>query len=732
MRMQLGSCGCCDKIQFVTIKALDKADGTTVWEYGPGSWWRHHYGADAISGIVGDVGATLNKYVISAAFGNVYSNAGNRNAGTLDANAMECLSFVKLDSLDGTTIESATIEGLFCSAVSAGSFSLFDGLSIVETAALSGGDFVIAGPRVAAIEFEDFTANAATKDYILHAHNHQRGNIYVKTRTSSEEITIPYDASAATVASLFAATTDCTSASATGGPWPHSKINLACTWSVAGGDIAAIKTDVTATGSTPGTGTCFYEWDGTTWVLLNDSCTTGTPTPPSFNGTTIGEGAPGACRIPGTGSQSVYGAATTYSTSTGLILNSVGRIFGASTSITATKLIALGTAVPTVTANANETIFTMVAGPSDTLAIGGSSNLYAESWTVDDPWTNNWQKFLNAPSTTIGGPRNGIVATSWKIEAAKLMLNFANTNYGGTFKASAYVDMTTGTVTELANSAFSTSSANGDNRGATLLHENDPSTKTECNFSVTATVGALRFRFHFEGMDTYSNTTRMLLGSLAVASVDGSNVYGTSGSSSLPFINYRPPTTTTGTAVPGANARQYTWTFYIETSQRFTAPTQFRFVFRGGTTSWLDWDATAAEIKTAILGVYPENTGGVVSNAVVYPFGEPTAIINTDASFIERNLTIVFAGFSNPTGRAQGYITPSHVSSPGRVVIETRTATSVNTPGITAWSRTDASVVWTRPWGTNGGGTITITYPTLMWSKGDFVYAYGQQVENDL
>ena len=42
---------CAAAKRMVTIKALDKGDGVTEWEYGPGLMWRHHYGADAITGI---------------------------------------------------------------------------------------------------------------------------------------------------------------------------------------------------------------------------------------------------------------------------------------------------------------------------------------------------------------------------------------------------------------------------------------------------------------------------------------------------------------------------------------------------------------------------------------------------------------------------------------------------------------------------------------------------------
>ena len=58
-------CRCKGDNRPVTLKAFAMTDGSTEWEYGPGSWWRHHYGADEISGLVPDLDATPNTYVLS-------------------------------------------------------------------------------------------------------------------------------------------------------------------------------------------------------------------------------------------------------------------------------------------------------------------------------------------------------------------------------------------------------------------------------------------------------------------------------------------------------------------------------------------------------------------------------------------------------------------------------------------------------------------------------------------
>jgi hypothetical protein len=725
MLMQL-SCGCCE-LSAVTIKGMDKADGATIWEFGPGSFWRHHYGSDAISGIVPDLSATLNRYVLAANTGSTWQSAGDRAAG-LSANAAECLTLHKLDSLDGTTIESAALEGMFVASISAnGSFAMFNGLDINETAALSGGDYVIAGRRVPVVEFEDFTSNTANKDYVLYGHNQRTGNVYFRTRTSSEIVTLPYNASASAVAAAFAATADCTSATATGGPWPLAKINLSCTWSVAGGDISAIRIDSTATATTPGTGTSFYKWDGSVWNLLNDSCTTGSPQPPSFPGTVLDEEAPGTCQITGTGTVPTEGAATTYSTSTGEILNTVGRIFGASTSITAQKLIAAGASVPTVTVNANENIFHMVSGPSDTLGIIGTGFRYIEAWTPGTTWSNNWQKFANAiGGAAFSSPRLNLLG-SYSVEQGKLLVNFQNRLYAGTYKAAAHIDMTSGTVTELANASYSISTVNLNNTGETYLLENDSSKKIEYPQGFR---NQFNQRVYLFGVDTNVDGDEFFLGRNFHIGTDATNIYGTAiVHNNTPQFRYEYYGTTTTTT----NSRPYFWRFRTVPGSRFTNATEFRLRFTGGVTAWLAWTATLAEIKTAILGVYPENTEGVVSNATL-PWASTAAILPLDndyVSHLERGLEIEFRGFANPAGAAAGYITPSHLTG-GRITIETRNAVAYNPAGIVAWSRSGGSVAWSRTWGVPLGGGTELQYPQYAWSRGDFVYAYGQQVENDL
>jgi hypothetical protein len=420
------------------------------------------------------------------------------------------------------------------------------------------------------------------------------------------------------------------------------------------------------------------------------------------------------------------GAATTYDTGTGAIVNTVGRIFGASTSITAQKLVAAGSSVPTVTVNANEGIFSMVSGPSSTLAIIGTGYKYVESWTPGTTWSNNWQKFGN----TTGGfgfssPRLNLLG-SYSLEQGKLLVNFPNVLYAGTYKAAAHIDMTSGTVTELANASYSISTVNSNNIGTTYLLEGDSSKKIEYPGAFLNQFGQ---RVYLFGVDTDVDGDEFFLGRTFHIGADADNVYGTAAvHNNLVQILYE----YYGTATTGTNSQPYYWRFRTNPASRFTDATEFRFVFRGGITPWISWTADFAAIQAAILTVYPENTEGIISNATnwggidgLYPLD------NTYTSRLERGLEIEFRGFRNVAGRNAGYITPSHLTG-GRITIETRNAVAFNPAGIVAWTRSGGDIAWSRTWGSPVNGGPDLQYPKYAWTRGDYLYAYGDLVENDL
>ena len=731
-------------VKAVTLKGISKTTGATTWEYGPGSMWRHHYGAAAISGIVPNLSASLDKYAIAAHIGNQYVNAGNRNTATLTANVSEPLTITKLDSLDGTVIESAALTGMFCSLVDGASYQLSQGITIGETAALSGGDYVIVGRRVPFIEFVNFASNTSTKDYILHAHNQQGGNTYLKTRTSSEVITIPFNSTAAEVEVLFEATSDCTAATATGGPWPHLPIEIDVTWSVSGGDIAAIKTDATYTTSAHGTATWFWAPVDGDWTLTENNCLVGnTPVYPSFSGGGSSEytdtecsGTPAA-----TSTLNTAGVAATYDTGTGEISNSVGAIFGRAQTVILTRLIASTTAIPSVVGAESAGILGIVSGPDNsvvltanqfagTVNVGNEKARTIEAWTVGTTWTSLWKYYTNT------GP-----VTALQVESGYACCSFPRQSFlGGGTACAATIEIDGGTISEYDNSVISSIAAYSDNRASIQMHEGDPTTKIISDYERTFTDADyvnLRFSFHLEGGQVWSDSVEYLLGinpaftSQRVFS-DGTAIYSVFGGATA-TINNDPPLRNPS-ILGGTNAKGYLWTFYTVIQNRFGSGTEFRFKFvaSGAVTkysSWLAWSATDSDITTALLAVFPENTGGVVSNINVYPFGAPSTIVNPDASLLEQGLEILFAGAAGATN-PEGYISPAYINQRSSITVELQNVEQYSTPGIAAFDPSDGSIIWTRPWGTTASATIS--NPQYMWIRGDFVYAYGEIVEAEL
>ena len=243
--MLVGRCCKCKTVEPVTIKGLTASTGVTEWEYGPGALWAQHYGADRISGIKNDW-TTNNKFVLAGGLGYFAGTPGVRSSGALTANCAQCLTLVKLNSTDGTEVESATMQGVFAYAQSGGAaFQTVNMTRLTAPVGLSGGDYLVPHSMDPAVEWVDYTTDTANKEYILHRHTLQGGNVYIRTKTSSETITIPYNATAAVVKTLFENTTDCTVATVTGGPWPDAAINVDVTWTQSTGDISGIKFDAT-------------------------------------------------------------------------------------------------------------------------------------------------------------------------------------------------------------------------------------------------------------------------------------------------------------------------------------------------------------------------------------------------------------------------------------------------------------------------------------------------------
>lgn len=748
-------CRCKGDNRPVTLKAFAMTDGSTEWEYGPGSWWRHHYGADEISGLVPDLDATPNAYVLSPfAAGSfqegVWVDRNGRVSGAIGANASESLTLTKLDSLDGSVIESATLDGWFLSGITIGGWTNVTG-TIVETAALSGGDFLIVGWRPPCVEYVDYTTDTANKEYILHAHTQQAGNVYFRTWTSNETITLAYNATAADVAAAFLATADCTAATATGGPWPHRKIELSVTWSAASGDIRSIKVDATYTASTAGT--CTWDWLTVTvppnpptdqWVLNTDNCAIGTTaTPPAGNGNPGDTAIPGTCTggSPATGTRSVRGWMAAYNTGTGLISNSVGYVFGRDNT-TPTRLMTGSQSIPSNTTPARLQGWQVLPAAENRI-VCLTERLNAgntvEAWNVGANWAREWQYFLNTDLGTL----LGFSAALECVESDTALLTFANRTFGANTRCACSIVVDTNTRTELSSSVVSTNAAGNSFVANQIFRDGSGTDRLVYDYEAfyqSPHYPSIQYRYRNLGSEVYTGADELLLG------VELVRIYGwtstrifaeSTGAVTAAGVYAGPPSRTPPT-IASTNARAYLWRWDVWRGRSGSAQ-DFRFVFLGDfsninkTTGWIAWTADKATIKAAIDAVFDANTGGVTDNVVIYPFGDYADVLSSSGeSLLERGLQIRFAGSANAAGRLEKYIHPTYLEI-NKIRIEFQDVTDFTARGIAAWSATDGSNVWSRTWGSKDGVTKTVPgtgYTRNRWVRGSLVYAYGELVDS--
>lgn len=792
MLMQI-SCGCCiGTLRAVTIKCIDKADGTTVWEYGPGSLWRHHYGVDAISGVVPNLSATLNKYAIAAGAYPTYAACGNRNTATLVANVCEALSVVKLNSLDGTTIESATLTGMFCDTITGTSVGLAPGITTTNAAALSGGDYVIVGERIPFIEFVSFASNAATKSYILHAHGLRDGNVYLKTRTSTETITIPYNSTAAAVETLFEATSDCTAATVTGGPWPLKPITVESTWSVSSGDISGIATTGTYTATGIGTdytyGDVYNSGDnsytstlvvntltvGSTWEYQFDGTGPYSPSPvftytstttnadtfitaltaafvawqaanssdpsvaevvlisnPSSNQLAVEYSNDArflTLAVDGAGATSTRRAgmcAAAYDTGTGEMTSAVGYEFGYSEDRIPLKMFAETAALPGTTGLNILGILAIGSGPSDSVIV--TPNLrnngditkanVVEKWDIaSGAWVFDWQVYCNAKM---------LMPSIIQCESGSVICPIGAKIFDGAReRTAAKLAVSDGARTEL-NTTYG-SITEPDNWTATIMKDDSASVYCTFTYEISTTFANRRFLYNPRGADTWIDGDELRLGAFPFG-FDSTIVYAQS-SSGMTEFNY------TGTSASGGS--EVYIRFYAKHTSRSAEPQQFRFKLARmpgvNYTAWLNWYATESEIETALNNLLGTGNCSLVDLGV-----DPTITVNNPVSLIEHNPEFKFltdVGFTPGSGRIRGsyFVYRNSGTVITGVEIEMQTLTPFATPqgGMAAYSITDATLVWDRAFGTKGAETIP--QPQHAWLQGDFVYAYGSIVDNEL
>lgn len=751
--MLVGRCCKCKTVEPVTIKGLTASTGATVWEYGPGMLWAQHYGADRISGIKNDWTAN-NKFVLAGGLGYFAGTPGPRYVptGALTANCAECLMLVKLDSTDGSEVESATMQGVFAYAqVGGGAFQTVNLTRLTAPVGLSGGDYLMPHSMDPAIEWVDYTTDTANKEYILHRHTLQGGNVYIRTKTSSETITIPYNATAGAVKTLFENTADCTAATVTGGPWPDAAINVDVTWSQSTGDISGIKFD--STYSAGGSGSCTFQWNAgtSTWVLVSDTCNPGPAEEPLTSGTYDGELRAGTCPVsfppPPTGTRDTRAAAIAWSTSTGAITSHVGRIFGLGASGTAATKLMTETAgtVPTVSTLSNSDIEPdLYAGASNSVLVfgyQGTNGRTVEGWTVGSPWSWIWRRYVNAD----------IWAGRWAwaaglAQSGKVAVCVRRRQYNGSEKAGTIADIAAGTFTEFDESEVSTSATLDNNAAFSRLLDGSSTDRLayyyERRFTpTTSPVGTITY--NLGGSQFKTPSKKLLIGTwYNPLGVDADRIYA-------PVLTFSHDTTAMlwssndntlgptvgGVAYAGSISRTYRWRWYTLPHERYNAG-EFRILFKpqagtglsNKTTSWLDWQCSGTDIVNAVLALFPENTEGVVSNVRVNPLGATNVTDNSPAiGLFEANIDIHFQAASS-----LGFIDSRYVST-GRVSIEVRSrSTFPSTGGLAAYSAIDASVTWSRNFGTTASPARTYAQPSGGWLRGSRLFVYGPVVDNEL
>lgn len=670
--MHLGRCcQCSDPVRPQTIKCLSITDGSTLWEYGIGGWWRHHYGMDQITGLVVPSSVTFDTYVIQLSHGQTIGFP-NRATTSLAANCKECVSIVSLDATDGSVNHNSSVSGLFCWDTAPGSSfrvaTINDAVTITGACGLSGGNYVTVGKRLPQIELTDYGSNNATKTYKFHGHTQQAGSITLTTRTSGDSIAWAYNASNATIKTAIETSGDVVSATVTGGTWPYTAVSISVVWNGTSDDFATVT---------------FTE-------------TTGSEARPTF------------------------GACTTYTPSSGAIANSVGCVFGDYSS--AAKLVSVFGVIPSLP-DAIEPCADIRAGASDTVIVSqyasnGPVSGWFEGWTTGGTWSENYTIQNNVPGARF--------STTHSSDGGIIISGKYTTFSGPKNRIGGRVDISAGTITEIdhTNSVIDGEPVNCLNLDGSAT----PYVFSNLNYIYTQSPDyAVVFNAHFNGYETDANGTLLLLGNRKAFGLDANNIYGLS-TVNTPDINYDFPSPTPST-ISGTSAKGYYWKFFTEIFTHMDTGTEWRLRFASSTlgvrtTAWLDWHCTAAQIKTAIDAIFTANTEGVTDNVTINPFGTPAALTNT-TSLLERGLEILFAG-----ANVLDYI-PTQFLVAGRITIQIQSDTPVNTAaGVGAWQRSNGAEVWSRAYGTIGAASVNNLADA--WLRNGYVYCTGLPVDNDL
>jgi len=662
------------KLKSVTIKAFDTADGSTIWEYGPGLLWEEHYSVDKISGIQFESGS-LNKFVLVS---------GIAPSRPLTANCSNRVKVVQLDSTDGSVLNSNYVSGLFIRTTTSSFGTLLNmqyiGNESLRRCGLSGGNFVMGGHRLPSIEFVGLANTTANKSYVFNEHTQQGGNIYVRTKTSNELISITHNTTAAALKTALEATADVVSATCTGGPWPYAAIDVDIIWSVASGDIRSLSTDST-----------YSVTDGVTTIDRNVRATMHTIDPAS-----------------------------------GALVNAVGHVFGVGSINAASRLIS-GGLVPVPLNPETGSMYNVGAAGSDKVVVSSTgvvNNGTVECWTVDNPWTFNWKKIDNLSDGIGLNPR---------IQDNNALVYWGRKSFTSPTRtrAAATIAIATGTVTEYDKTDYSNIAGEqtlnalmADGAPTTLGWSGDERRITDVDYP------RVNFEYTPYGEEFDLDGDKLLLGSGGgLYGFDTNNAYGPAAYSAI--VNGDPPPKVVSPA-NGSSAHVYTWTFYAFPKSRLETGTEFRFRFGQLPaqilySNWVDWKCTAAQLEAAIIAGIGENTEGVRSSVDVHPFGAPVLNVNNPSiGILEAGCQILFYGGQNATAYAFNFKNGAAYFAFQKIAVEVRNETG--TFGITAWSRTDGSVVWNRSFGTSTATGATV-YFADGWLRDGSLYLYGGPVE---
>jgi len=682
-------------VQLIDLKGFDASNGTTLWEYGVAGTYCLHYGAGKFSAIKHDSTAAANKYGIVAQ-PNVFFEIPPRIGGSLPAIIAETLSLVAIDPTDGTETASVALEDWYTEIDNNTANSLrmwnarIGGAGIGSAIGLSGGNVAFGGHIEPAVVWDDRTDNNATKSYRLLPHTQSEGKVYFLTKTNRQTITVDYNDTAAEIVTAFEAVGDVTSATATGGPWPLVAIELTVTWAAATGDIQGIKRDARATVGTP----------------------------------------------PSTASRPVMSAAFVVNASAGTLRSTLGHRLGRGDNVAISNLMPASgppgsvTLTPAILGGSQG----MVAADSDLVAVLSDQNETIECWdasgTGANGWSRSWARLLNAPVVAFSK------TTSLQCQNAVISVSVARQAYNGTTYAGATIPTSSGTPSHWDNDRITTSTTGTERLAAHVAEDGDASYRW-CTVPRRLSTGQT---FWFQGIEQSDNTIDLALGVSRLFGVSATTLYGLS-TGSTAVGSATPvawPTTnvlTTGTLA--GSLATFRRLVYYWPGTWFKADTEFRFTFFPGggssqSTAWMAWPGSAAGITSALTTLFGENTEGVYNNISIWIGGTPPALDNADFSELMQNIDIRFAvrpQADNPFG----HVPQEFITTQSR--IEVRYAETVNQGNMTAWSNTDATVVWSRDYG-DVTDPITsqtrIVAPWQAWYSGDYVWAAGGPVNAEL